>query len=163
MEKDGMNEFIDEIVKIIKDNLTPSPIRYIYKGEVDMVQQSLLPAAVVIPKSSLYDPKYTGFDLVTYTATVAVIDDIKRSAGQSPKEASGISRVMAIMEKTTNGALNAKTVVYLLRRYVTLSGKITEGIRISTVEYSGVMIGAFLGVGARCDLAAKTRIAVSRE
>lgn len=158
-----MNELSDEIISILETNLKPHTVRYVFEGEPTEVSPALLPAAFVVPRESLYEPKYTGFELVTYQATVAIIDNPKKSFGKSPQERSGIRQLMNIMEKTTNGVLGTKTVVYLLRRYVTLNGRLTEGLKVATVRYGFVGIGTFIGIGARVDVSGKTRIAVSRE
>lgn len=158
-----MNEFSDEIISILETNLKPHTVKYVFEGEPTEVSSGLLPAIFVMPGESLYEPKYTGFDLVTYQATIALIDNPKKSFGKSPQERSGMRQLMNIMEKTTSGVLDPKTVVYLLRRYVTLKGKITEGLQVAKVYYRLVSVGTFIGIAARVDVSGKTRIAVSRE
>lgn len=158
-----MNEIVEEIISVLKANLPKNRVRYYFNGDPGEIASAHLPACIVMPSSSNYRPRWTGYDEVRYTITVILVDDARKYFNKPPEQVTGVKWLMETMEGTTNGQLNTDSILYLLRNKVTLNGKVTEGNIVSRPEYGFRPRGEVFGLEAQVVVEYLTRIQVNRE
>jgi len=159
-----MNLIVDKIIQVLKDTLPDKKIKNYFFGDIGEVAASMVPAVMVMPVTSVYEAKYTGYDLVRHTVTIVVVDDAKKYFSKSPQEASGVKELVKLVEGVDdNGALLTSSIAYVLRNKIKLDGAVTEGLKDLSSRYGFRPRGEFLGLEAEITGTALTRVAVSRE